>query len=351
MKDNTHINGGDIAAPEFLTVSPSPHVKHADNTRVIMLDVVIALIPALMWGTYVFGLRVLTLTVVTVLACVLFEALFQLILKRPITIGDFSAVVTGLLIALNLPASAPLWLPVAGAFFAIIVVKQLFGGIGKNFVNPALAARVFLFSWQQEMTGFTLPFTKLNPFSITSGAAADAVATATPLVSLKEGVIPEISPLSLFFGTCPGTIGEISALLLIAGGIYLLVRRVITWHIPVSYIATAAAISFFLPQNPNAASFALAEILSGGLLLGAIFMATDYATSPLTPRGRLIYGVGCGLITMLIRYFGGYPEGVSFAILIMNLLVWYIDGFTVPKRFGAPPKNSGSDDKSGKDNK
>lgn len=318
--------------PELMTVTPSPHIRTNDTTRTIMLDVCIALLPALVWGIYVFGLRVLTVTLVSIISAVLAEFVWEKIMKKPVTVLDFSAVVTGLLLALNLPVSVPLWMPAAGSVFAIIVVKQLFGGLGKNFVNPALAARVFLFlAWSSYMAVFTKPGESLSAIAI----KPDAVASATPLASLKNGVLPEgTTVFNAFLGYESGSIGEMSALLLAAGFLYLLVRRVITWHIPVAYIGTLFLLTFLFPQTQNALDFALYEICSGGLFLGAIFMATDYVTSPMTLRGRLIYGVGCGLITVFIRYFGTYPEGVSFAILIMNLLVWYIDRYTKPKRFG-----------------
>ncbi len=320
----------------MLTVSPSPHIKNPDNTRALMLDVLIALTPALIWAVYVFGWRALTLTVVSVASCVLFEMWYQLIMRKPVTIGDFSAVVTGVLIAFNLPVTASLWIPVLGALFAIVLVKQLFGGIGKNIINPAIAARVFIFSsWTKEIS--VIP----EPFSVWSATAVsvDAVSAATPLAALKTGVIPEISLFDLLIGNCPGVIGEVSALLLAAGGLYLLIRHVISWHIPAAFIVSVAAVTFLLPAHSNALQFMLYQILSGGLILGAFFMATDYATSPLTARGKLIYGAGCGLITVMIRYFGGYSEGVSFAIMIMNLLVWYLDRFTKPVKFGGAVKN------------
>ncbi len=311
-------------------ISPAPHIRTTDTTRSVMIDVVIALLPAFLWGTYVFGVRALMIAVVSVASSVLFEALIQLALHRPVTIGDFSAVVTGLLLAMNLPSSVPIWMPVVGAFFAIVVVKQVFGGIGKNIVNPALAARVFLFAWPTEMGTFPAFGTKLTTIS-----SADIVASATPLASLKAGELPDVQLIDLFLGKVGGCIGEVSSILLIAGGIYLLIRRVITWHIPVAYLGTVAALAFFFPQASTFPfDFMLCELLSGGLMLGAIFMATDYATSPVTPNGRIIFGVGCGLITVFIRYFGGYPEGVSFSILIMNLLVWYIDRYTMPVKFG-----------------
>lgn len=320
----------------LLTVSPAPHIKHRDNTRTIMLSVLAALLPAFVWAIVTFGMRALTICAVSVFFAVLFEFLYELLMKKPITVLDFSAAVTGMLIGLNLPVSIPLWLLPIADFFAIVIVKQLFGGIGKNVVNPALAARVFLFSWTNHMNSFTLPGAKLSAGKIVlSSGEIDAVATATPLASLNDGVIPDISTVDMIIGHIPGCIGEVSAILVVVGGLTLLLRRVITWHIPVSFIATVYIVSLIFPLgNANPFEFALYEILSGGLLLGAFFMATDYATSPITSSGRIIYGVGCGLITVFIRYFGGYAEGVSFAILIMNLLVWYIDKFTMPVKFG-----------------
>ena len=291
---------------EMLSVDTSPHIKHTATTTRIMLDVIIALLPALIFGVVVFGINALLMPLISAGCCVLFEYLTEKLLRRPNTVGDLSAAVTGLLLGMNLPASNSYFLPVVGAAFAIVVVKQLFGGIGKNFLNPALAARVFLFlSWPDKMAAFPAPFDR----------AVDAVASATP----RAG----------------GSIGEISACLLLVGGIYLLVRRVITWHIPAAYLGTVALITFIFPRGGFFnAEFMLFELLSGGLVLGALFMATDYVTSPFTGRGRLIFGAGCGLLTVFFRYFGSYPEGVSFAILVMNCLVYYIDKLTMPRVFG-----------------
>ena len=327
-----------ITMPEFLTVSPSPHLRNPENISSIMLDVIIALIPAMFWGVYVFGWRALLLCVLSVGCSVGFEAAVEMLLHRNVTIGDLSAVVTGLLLCMNLPVSVPLWMPVVGAFFAIVVVKQIFGGIGKNFMNPALAARVFLFSsWAGYMSRFPQAGQKVNDLAVVLGDA-DIVAGATPLASLKNGSLPDTNLFDSIIGNTGGCIGEVSSLLLIAGGVYLLIRRVITWHTPVAYIGTVALLTYLFPKTGGVAvDFMLAEIFAGGLMLGAIFMATDYATSPVTKNGRLLYGVGCGLITVLIRFFGSYPEGVSFAILVMNLLVFYIDRLTVPRRFGGKP--------------
>ncbi len=333
MNDNIKSNSEKM--PDLLCVSPSPHIKSTDTTRSIMTDVLIALIPAFAWGVYMMGLRALVIGLLSVLCCVLFEAGCQLIMRRPVTVSDCSAAVTGLIFAMNLPVTVPLWMPVVGSFFAIVVVKQLFGGIGKNIVNPALAARVFLFSaWAGQMSRFTAPGNPVSSLRITLGDV-DAVTGATPLAALKNGVMPSATIGDMLVGNIGGSIGEVSALLLLLGGIYLIARRVITWHIPVAYLGTVALITFFFPQTGTGGVFMLYELMAGGLVIGAFFMATDYVTSPITPVGRLLFGAGCGGITVLIRYFGSYPEGVSFAILIMNLLVWYLDLAGMPKRFGA----------------
>lgn len=328
-----------MSAKDFnslLTVSPSPHIKHSDTTTSIMLTVILALVPALIWSVVVFGFRSLTITLVSVFSCVLMEYLYQLIMKKPVTVLDFSAAVTGVLLAFNLPVTVPLWIVPIGAFFAIVIVKQLFGGIGKNIVNPALAARVFMFSWTNHMSTFSKPGATTSAFKIMLPASEiDAIASATPLASLKEGILPDVSLLDMFIGYRAGCIGEISVLLILAGGLALLIKRVITWHIPVAYIGTVFVVSLLAaPAGLKPIDFALYQILSGGLFIGAFFMATDYATSPVTRSGRIIFGVGCGLITVFIRFFGGYSEGVSFSILIMNLLVWYIDRLTKPVKFG-----------------
>ena len=315
------VSSGEDWYGEMLTVDTSPHIKHTSTTTRIMLDVLIALTPALIWGVVVFGLNALLMPLIGAGCCVLFEYLTAKLLHKPNTVGDLSAAVTGLLLGLNLPACDSYFLPVVGAAFAIVIVKQLFGGIGKNFLNPALAARVFLFlSWPDKMAAFPAAFDR---------TVADAVASATPRAGGTATLI------DLFLGRVGGSIGEISALLLLVGGVYLLVRRVITWHIPVAYLGTVALITFVLPQGGFFnGEFMLFELLSGGLMLGAFFMATDYVTSPITRRGRLIFGVGCGLLTVFFRYFGSYPEGVSFAILVMNCLVYYIDKLTMPRVFG-----------------
>ena len=296
-----------------LKLSVSPHIHSGRSTRSIMLDVLIALLPATVAGALIFGLRSLLVVAVTVAACVGFEALFCLVAKKTIPVGDLSAAVTGLLLALNLPANIPLWQCVVGALFAMVVVKGLFGGLGANPVNPAITARVFMLVAFASLTKAAFP--------------VDAVSSATPLSSEEA-----TSLMDLFLGNHGGAIGETCALALLLGGVYLLVRRVITWHIPVAFIGTVFLMSFLL--EGMSATAALAAILSGGLLIGAIFMATDYVTSPPTPWGRIIFGFGAGLITILIRYFGNYPEGVSFAILFMNILTPYITIWTRRRIFG-----------------
>lgn len=327
---------------KFLTMTASPHIKSPVKTKNIMADVILALMPALVWAIYVFGFRALSVTVVCVASCVVFEYLYRKIMKKSNTVCDLSAVVTGILLAFSLPVAVPLWLPVVGGFFAIVIVKQLYGGIGKNIVNPALAARVFLFiAYPTEMTTYTLTGTdKLSPFAIDVAKSAEVIKSgATPLVNLKTGTLPSEDVTSTLIGNHAGCIGEVSAILLILTGIYLMLRKVITWHIPVSFIATVALLTFIFPAGSMAnMDFMLLELFSGGLMLGAFFMATDYVTSPATKMGRIIYGIGCGLLTVFIRYFGGYPEGVSFAILIMNLFVWYLDKATKPKAFGGAKK-------------
>lgn len=311
-------------------VTSSPHFNSGENTRSIMLDVVFALLPALVLSGYLFGFRSLTLIAISVASCVAFEYLYRRLMKKTQTVSDLSAVVTGIMLAFNLPVGVPLWIPIVGSFFAIIIVKQLFGGIGCNFVNPALAARVFLFSWPTMMTTWAKPV-----LSVTEWINVDSVTGATPLASLKKGALPTETILDLLFGFRGGCLGETSALLLIAGGLYLLSRRVIHWQIPTAYLATVALLTFLFPQgNIGRMDFMLYELLSGGLIFGAFFMATDYTTSPMTRKGGLVFGIGCGLLTVFIRTFGAYPEGVSFSILVMNLLVPFIDKATRPRKFG-----------------
>ncbi|MBQ1205255.1 MAG: RnfABCDGE type electron transport complex subunit D [Alistipes sp.] len=315
-----------------LIVSPSPHVQSSQSTASIMRDVVIALIPALVVSVVVFGLNVLFVTALSVAACVLFEYLIQkFVVKGACTICNWSAVVTGVLLAFNLPATIPWWIVVIGAFVAIAVAKMTFGGLGKNPFNPALVGRVFLLiAYPVQMT--TFPAVE-NP-------ALDALSGATPLAAVKFGADAGIVPVeNLLLGMMPGSLGEVAAFALLAGFVYLLVRKVITWHIPVTVLGTMAVFAFVvaLTRGGDAAlmwQFPLFHILAGGAMLGAIFMATDYATSPMTVKGQVIFAVGIGVITMCIRLWGAYPEGMSFAILIMNACVPLINKYVKPKRFG-----------------
>ena len=303
---------------EKLIVTSSPHVKSSTTTSTIMRDVIIALIPALIASNIIFGLRAGLVTAVCVASCVGFEYLSRRIMKKSNTISDLSAVVTGIILAFNLPSTMPLWMCVIGSFVAIVIVKQLFGGIGQNFANPAITARiVLLVSFGTQMTNWAAP--KI-------AAVADAVSGATPMAQIAAGETPNL--LNMFLGTTGGSLGETSALALLIGGIYLVYRKVINPIIPVAFIGTVFVFTAVLGVNP------LAQILGGGLFLGAIFMATDYSTSPVTNMGKLIFGIGCGFITVLIRVFGSYPEGVSFAILLMNILVPYIDKATRLKALG-----------------
>ena len=328
-----------------LLVNSSPHYRSGETTRTVMTDVVIALFPALVGSIIFFGFRALALTLICVGACLAFETLYCKIAKKKNTIYDCSAIVTGMLLAFNMPVAVPYWIPVVGALFAIVVVKMLFGGLGKNIVNPALAARAFLFSWPTLMTTFTKPFVSpaLPVFSnpvYTNGAQLseymDSISAATPLKVLKSGMLSDTSIIDMFVGNTGGCLGETSAALLLLGGAYLLFRRVITWHIPVAYIGTVAAVTFIFPLTGGTfdVDIMLQSIFSGGLFLAAFFMATDYTTSPVTPKGRIIFGIGCGLLTVFLRYYSGYSEGASYAILLMNMLVLPIDKMTKPKRYG-----------------
>lgn len=309
-------------------VSGTPHVRSKESIQSIMRDVIIALVPATAMGIYYFGLRALILIVAAIVSAVFFEWLYEKITKKPVTISDLSAVVTGLLLAMNLPASAPIWVPIVGSAFAIIFAKQLFGGLGQNFINPALAGRAFLLaSYPTEMTTWTAP---------TGFSGADAVAVATPLSELKAGTGLSASLGDLVLGNVGGCIGETCAIALIIGGIYLLYKHVISWKIPVIYIATVFIL--FAVIGRHGVRMPVQEIFAGGVMLGGIFMATDYASSPVTPKGQIIFAIGAGLITYLIRTFGGYPEGVSYSILLMNVCVPLIERFTEPTIFGALPK-------------
>lgn len=302
-----------------MIVTCSPHIRHQDTTQSIMRDVLIALVPALIWSVINFGMRPILLVAVCVIFAVGSEYVFEKGCKRPVTISDLSAAVTGVILAFNLPVGLPLWMAAFGSIVAIVVVKQLFGGIGQNFANPAITARiVLLVSFAGSMTDWVTGY-------------PDAVAGATPLTLMANGQeLPSIAKMAI--GQIGGCIGEVSSVALLIGFAYLLYRKVITWHITVSFIATVFVLTALLGQDP------FAHIFAGGLMLGAVFMATDYSTSPQTPKGRVIFGIGCGLITVLIRVYGNYPEGVSFAILLMNIIAPHISNLTMNKPIGGAAK-------------
>lgn len=303
-----------------MNISSSPHITSSENTSGIMLDVIFALLPATVCGIYFFGFHALLIIAVSVASAVVSEYIWCRAIKKEPSLRDLSAIVTGLLLALNLPPTLPLWMAAVGSAIAIIVVKQMFGGIGHNFANPAITARIVLMvSFPTAMTTFVDPF-----------AAVDTVSTATPLSGSQE-VATDIA--GLFFGNYPGCIGETSAILLLAGGAYLVLRRVVTPHIPLAFMTSAAVLALILGDDP------IRTLLSGGLMIGAIFMATDYVTSPPNRLGKIIFGIGCGLITVIIRHFGNLPEGVSFSILIMNILTPHITRLTTPKPFGMEAKS------------
>ena len=321
-----------------LIATSSPHIRAAENTRSIMLDVIIAMLPALVFAVIKFGFKALTLTAVSVVGCMIFEWGYRKLMKKPQSVGDLSAVVTGMLLAFVCPVTLPHWTILVGDFFAIVVVKQLFGGIGKNFINPALAGRAALVaSYAGSMSSSWIdPASGWAPIL---GGSADVVTTATPMALMKTGDMEALtgtySMADMFIGNIPGSLGEISALMLLIGGLYLIWRKVISWHTPVAYIATVAVLTFLFPRvGASNIEWMLYSVLGGGLFLGAFFMATDYTTSPVTKAGQLIFGVGCGLLTVFIRYFGSYPEGVCYSIMIMNLLVALIDKNVKPSRFG-----------------
>lgn len=309
-------------------VSMSPHIHEKEGIAGIMLDVIIALLPAVFAGIYYFGYRAAVVVLTAIASCVLFEYFYTRLMKKKNSVRDLSAVVTGILIGLNMPSTIPLWMVVVGSGFAILLVKQLYGGMGKNFMNPALAARCFmLIAWASAMTKFAVPF-----------EGVDTISSATPLSVMKgvsEGTIPSLR--DAFWGAIPGSIGETSVFALLIGFVYLLARRVISWKIPVTYILVFGVLTYFFGKNATDIpqfEYTLMQICTGGLVLGAVFMATDYTTTPTTPIGTYIFAAGCGIITFVLRKFGGYPEGVSFSILLMNILVPQIDKFTVPKKFG-----------------
>ena len=308
-------------------VSANPHVRDNGSTQKIMLDVIIALLPATIFGIYIFGASAALTVAISVATCVVVEYIYQKLMKQPITVGDLSAALTGLLLALNLPSGAPFWMPILGGIFAIIVVKQVFGGLGQNFMNPALGARCFLMiSFAARMITFTY----------------DGVTTATPLAVMEQG--KSVDVMKSFLGFVPGTIGETSALLLIIGGVYLVFKKVISPIIPCVYVAVVAIFVLIFGGHGFDLSYMAAQIFSGGLMLGAIFMATDYVTSPITKNGKIIYAIVLGILTGLFRLFGPMAEGVSYSIIIANLLVPLIERVTVPTPFGIVKKGGKSNE-------
>lgn len=319
-----------------LIATSSPHIRAAENTRSIMLDVIIAMLPALVWSVWAFGVRALTITCASVICCVVWEWLYRKALKRPQSVGDLSAVVTGMLLAFVCPVDVTYFAIIVGSFFSIIVAKQLFGGIGKNFVNPALVGRAMMLA---SFAGTMTTWAQFQAKSPLFGSTADVVTAATPMAFLHandlQGLMDSgVTVTDMFLGRIGGSLGEVSALLVIAGGIYLLARKIISWQTPVAYIATVAVLTLIFPRGNDPVTWMLFNLFGGGLMLGAFFMATDYATSPVTGKGQLIYGIGCGLITIFIRYFGSYSEGVCYSILVMNLLTALIDKYVKPQRFG-----------------
>ncbi len=303
-----------------LTVASSPHIRGNFRTSRIMLDVVLALLPALFVGVYRLGLRALAVTAICMITALACEWLYSVVTKKHNTLTDCSALVTGLLLSMTLPVSVPCWQAILGSVFAIIVVKCLCGGLGQNVFNPALAARAFMML--------------IYPLGLTRYGGVDGVSSATPLHHMVMPSLPEESLLDMFLGNCSGSIGEISALALLLGGGYLVIRKVITPRIPLAYLGSIALLTLVFHKTEQPVEWMIYSLLSGGVMLGAIFMATDYATSPVTPVGQWVYGIGCGALTVLFRYNGLYPEGVTYAILLMNAAVWFIDRHTVPKRFG-----------------
>lgn len=304
-----------------LTVASSPHIRGDFKTSRLMLDVVVALLPALAVGTWVLGLRALAVTVVSMLSAVGAEWLYSKISRTRNTLRDCSALVTGMLLALTLPASVPYGIVILGSVFAILVAKCMCGGLGQNIFNPALAARAFLML--------------LFPAALTHYEAVDGISTATPLHQMVMPALPGNSLMDMFLGRIPGSIGELCALALLLGGAFLVARKVISPKIPLAYLGSVAVLTLIFSKTGNPISWMLYSILGGGVMLGAIFMATDYATSPVTPMGQILYGIGCGVLTVFFRYFGLFPEGVTYAILLMNLATWAIDRVTSPRRFGA----------------
>ena len=309
-----------------LTVASSPHIRGDFKSSRIMLDVMLALVPAMIVGIWMHGIRSLIVTLVSISSCVFFEWMYSVVTKTRNTIIDGSALVTGMLLAMTLPATVPYWLVLVGAAFAVIFVKALCGGLGQNIFNPALSARGFMML--------------IAPAYMVRFVGVDGVTAATPLHHMVMPALPEESILDMFLGNCPGSIGEVSALALLIGGAYLIYRKVISPRIPLAYLGSVAVMTLVFHKTDAPVAWMLYSLFSGGVMLGAIFMATDYATSPVTAKGQIIYGIGCGILTVVFRYFGLFPEGVTYAILLMNALVWIIDRHTAPRRFGV--KKGGS---------
>ena len=304
-------------------VTSSPHIRDKRDTKRMMLDVILALLPALLAGILRFGFRALLVTGISMIAAVAAEFFCGMAIYRRNTVKDLSSVVTGLLLALTLPATVPYWVAAVGSAFAIIVVKGLCVGLGKNVFNPALAARAFLMLlWPVSLVRYVAP------------GAVDTVASATPLHHMQMPALPEESLLDMFLGNIGGTIGEVCTLALLVGGIYLIYRGIISVRIPAAYLGTVAVLSLVFAKGDNAFLWMMYSLLGGGVVLGAFFMATDYATSPVTPKGQILYGIGCGILTVIFRYYGLFPEGVTYAILLMNACAWAIDRYTAPRRFG-----------------
>ena len=304
-------------------VTSSPHIRGKRNTQNVMLDVIIALLPALLAGVLIFGMRALLVALVCIAAAVAAEYICGMIMYKRNTVKDLSAVVTGLLLALTLPAAVPYWVAALGSVFAIVVVKGLCGGLGKNVFNPALGARAFL-----------MLVCPVHLVRYIHPDAVDAVATATPLHHMVMPALPKESIAQMFLGNIGGTIGEVCTLALLIGGAYLIYKGIISARIPAAYLGTVAVLTLVFSKGDNAIAWMLYSLLGGGVVLGALFMATDYATSPVTPKGQIIYGIGCGVLTVIFRYFGLFPEGVTYAILLMNACAWAIDRYTAPRRFG-----------------
>jgi len=329
----------DEAGPRFL-VSSSPHIQDGKRIADIMRLVIIALLPATLFSIYMFGLRALLTIVISVGSAVLFEAAWQRVMRKPVAIGNMSAALTGLLLALNLPSVSPWWMIIVGSFFAIIIAKQFYGGLGYNIFNPALVGRVVLL--------IAFPMQMTAKWVTPSAWGASAVTTATPLGKVRETLLStghinvhltRQELIDLLIGNRAGSLGEVSVILLLAGGIFLIARKIITWHIPVSYIASVWVMTdVFHLVNPGRYADPSFHVITGGLFLGAFFMATDYVTSPINPLGKIVFGIGCGVVTVVIRLFGAYPEGVSFAILLMNAFTPLIDRYFKPAVFGARSK-------------